>query len=134
MKTGNLSRVIRPIDLKLNPAIELSTNTLYNYDDHFGLIKTEPEPKTFFNIEKNIDGGSRLLETLNLKRELFNWAIFSLSDVEKTYEREVYSFMQALGDFGGFNDGIVIIPAILMSIYSQKMYLRELFSFLPVKR
>ena len=42
--------------------------------------------------------------------------------------------MQALGDFGGFNDGIVFIPALLMSIYSNKMYLMDLFSLLPVKK
>ena len=61
-------------------------------------------------------------------------AQFYLSDLEKTYERQVYSFMALLGDFGGFNDGIALIPAILMSIYSQKMFKRELFSFLPVKK
>ena len=59
--------------------------------------------------------------------------IFSLSDIETVYEREVYSFMAALGDFGGFNDGIILIPAIIMSIYSQKMFLQELFGLLPVK-
>ena len=42
--------------------------------------------------------------------------------------------MELLGDFGGFNDGIVIIPAIFMQIYSQKMYLQSLFGLLPVKR
>ena len=41
--------------------------------------------------------------------------------------------MAVLGDFGGFNDGIVLIPAILMSLYAQKMYMRELNSLLPVK-
>ena len=41
--------------------------------------------------------------------------------------------MAALGDFGGFNDGVILIPAILMSIYSQKMYLQELFSQLRIK-
>ena len=60
-------------------------------------------------------------------------ALISLADIEKTYEREVYSFMAALGDFGGFNDGILLFPAILMSMYSQKMFLKELFALLPVK-
>ena len=50
--------------------------------------------------------------------ELENPVLISLSDIERTYEREVYSFMAALGDFGGFNDGIVLIPAIFMSFYS----------------
>ena len=61
-------------------------------------------------------------------------AVFHLADTSRTYEREVYSFMQALGDFGGFNDGIMLFPAILMSIYSNKMFLQSLFSLLPVKR
>ena len=42
--------------------------------------------------------------------------------------------MEALGDFGGFNDGVVIIPAIFMQIYSSKMYLQSLFSLLPIKQ
>ena len=59
--------------------------------------------------------------------------LISLADIQKTYEREVYSFIAALGDFGGFNDGIVLIPAILMSFYSYKMFLKEIFALLPVK-
>ena len=42
--------------------------------------------------------------------------------------------MEVLGDFGGFNDGIMLFPAILMSIYSNKMFLQSLFSVLPVKK
>ena len=42
--------------------------------------------------------------------------------------------MEALGDFGGFNDGILLIPAVIMQIYSSKMYLQHLFKLLPVKR
>ena len=60
--------------------------------------------------------------------------IFSLSDISKTYEREVYSFMEVLGDFGGLNDGVVIILAILMQIYSSRMYLQSLFALLPIKQ
>ena len=46
----------------------------------------------------------------------------------------MYTFMEALGDFGGFNDGIILFPAIIMQIYSQKMYLQHLFKLLPIKR
>ena len=42
--------------------------------------------------------------------------------------------MEVLGDFGGFNDGIMLIPAILMGIYSNKMFLQNLFSLLPIKK
>ena len=41
--------------------------------------------------------------------------------------------MEALGDFGGFADGIVLIPAIFMKMYSSRMYLQSLFSLLPIK-
>ena len=67
------------------------------------------------------------------KEELEKPILFSLSEIEKTYEREVFSFMAALGDFGGFNDGVVLIPALFMSFYSQKMFAKELFSLLPTK-
>ena len=86
-------------------------------------------------MEKITIGGSRRVEKYfdNGEGE-FRLGIFVLSDIEKTFEREVYTFMAVLGDFGGFNDGIVFIPAILMSIYSNKMYLMSLFALLPVKR
>ena len=54
---------------------------------------------------------------------LYKPIVFYLSDLQKTYEREVYTFMEALSDFGGFNDGVIIIPAIFMHIYSYRMYL-----------
>ena len=57
-----------------------------------------------------------------------------LSDLKKTYEREVYSFMALLGDFGGFNDGVILIPAILLSLYAEKMFNKALYSELPVKK
>ena len=59
--------------------------------------------------------------------------ILSLSDISKSYEREVYTLMAALGDFGGFNDGVLILPALLMQFYAQNMYLRHLFGILPIK-
>ena len=46
----------------------------------------------------------------------------------------MYTFMEALSDFGGFNDGVAYIPAILMQIYSSKMFLQSLFSLLPIKQ
>ena len=85
-------------------------------------------------MEKIIFDGSRRVEKfLEHEGGQFYSGIFALSDIEKTFEREVYTFMAVLGDFGGFNDGIVFIPAILMSIYSNKMYLMSLFALLPVK-
>ena len=94
------------------------------------MIQNEPEPVSFFNIEyKGVLYDSYYEDVLGLKFT----TKFVLSDVSKTYEREVYSFMEALGDFGGFNDGIVLFPAIFMSIYAEKMFHQNLFSQLPLK-
>ena len=60
--------------------------------------------------------------------------LFSLNNLSATHEREVYTVMDALGDFGGFNDGIILFPAIIMQIYSKNMFLQYLFSLLPIKQ
>ena len=44
--------------------------------------------------------------------------ILRLADKVRTSERESYTFMALLGDFGGFNDGIIILPAFLMTLYN----------------
>ena len=44
MRTGGFSRVIRPIELKTLPQIELNRNELIDRNDHFGLILSEPDP------------------------------------------------------------------------------------------
>ena len=115
------------------PQIELSVNKFEDRNDYLGLIQFEPEPQQFFNIEK-LTYGLETRARKYFKTDQTNYpTMFVLSDIEKTYEREVYSFMAALGDFGGFNDGVILIPAILMSIYSRKMFLQELFGQLRMK-
>ncbi len=39
-----------------------------------------------------------------------------------TAERSKYTVFVLLGDVGGFNGAIMILPAYLMSFYSEKMY------------
>ena len=52
MRTGLFSRVIRVIDAKSNPRIELSMNNFIDKNDYIGLILADPEPTTYFNLEK----------------------------------------------------------------------------------
>ena len=37
-------------------------------------------------------------------------------------ERRAYTFMDLLGDFGGFNDAIVFIVSTVFASYSARMY------------
>ena len=41
--------------------------------------------------------------------------------------------MTLLSDFGGFNDGVTLIPAILMSMYNAKMFNAAKASVFPIK-
>ena len=58
---------------------------------------------------------------------------FKLDDVKRSYEREDYSIIELLSDFGGFNDGITLIPAILMTLYNGRMYYAARTSIFPIK-
>ena len=45
-----------------------------------------------------------------------------LSENKYIYERSVYTFFTLIGDVGGFNGAIIILPTFVMAIYSKRMY------------
>ena len=45
-----------------------------------------------------------------------------LSDWVRSNERETYTFLALLSDMGGFNDGISLLPTILMTMYNTRMF------------
>ena len=47
---------------------------------------------------------------------------FRLSDKMRTHERQAYTLFTMLGDLGGFNSAIILLPSYLMSFYSARMY------------
>ena len=51
MKTGSLNRVLKAVTMFNWPEIQLSKNEFIDGNDYFGLIQSEQEPQTFFNIE-----------------------------------------------------------------------------------
>ena len=58
-------------------------------------------------------------------------AIISLSNGKTQYQRQAYTFMSFLGDFGGFNDAMFLIIGSFVSFYSAKMYSLKVASELP---
>ena len=42
--------------------------------------------------------------------------------------------MVLIGDIGGFQGAIVLIPAFLLSFYTPKMYEASLLSDMPIKK
>ena len=45
-----------------------------------------------------------------------------MSDTVTYSERRAYTFMDLLGDFGGFNDAIVLIISTFFASYSARMF------------
>ena len=41
--------------------------------------------------------------------------------------------MNLLSDFGGFNDGVTIIPAILMGMYNANQFYFAMAAIFPIK-
>ena len=87
-----------------------------NKDDYFGFLSREPEPINFLSVEKSSDAEH---ET---KGEAKFSVTFLLAGNKYIYERSVYTFFTLIGDVGGFNSAIVILPTFIMSIYSEHMY------------
>ena len=56
-----------------------------------------------------------------------------LSNKLHASERQVYTFFTLIGDLGGFNDGITIIPAFLLSFYSSRMFNASILQELPAR-
>ena len=42
--------------------------------------------------------------------------------------------MDFLSDFGGFNDGILIIPTVFFAFYSERVYQNDVYTQMPVKK
>ena len=51
-----------------------------------------------------------------------------ISDIEITYEREVYAVIVGLSDFGGFNDGLLLLPSVLMAFYAKRMFYADAYT------
>ena len=47
------------------------------------------------------------------------------------YEREAYTILNLLGDFGGFTDALVLIISLFTSVYSARMFNAAIAAELP---
>ena len=56
-----------------------------------------------------------------------------LSDKKWTHERQAYSLMTMLGDLGGFNSIVYILPSFVMGYFSQHIFKWTVANGYPVK-
>ena len=87
-----------------------------NRDDHFGFLSSDPEPVEFLTVDDIVK------KDYQIDYEAEFSASFHLADNKYVYERSVYTFFALIGDVGGFNGAIIILPTFIMSIYSERMY------------
>jgi hypothetical protein len=87
-------------------------------------------------IPLNSETGSFLsrktLEDANY--DIYPYSMLIRLDSEiKVFKREVYSFLDMIGDIGGLFDGLLIISAFLLSTYNESMFelslVKNLFKF-----
>lgn len=57
-----------------------------------------------------------------------------LSPVRYEYERHDYTFVAVLSDFGGFNDGLLLIAYGLTAAYNKSMFQGKFSSMFPVRQ
>ena len=57
---------------------------------------------------------------------------FKLSETRHDYERSRYTFVDLLADFGGFNDGLLLVAHVLTGGYAASMFAGSLASTFPI--
>ena len=58
----------------------------------------------------------------------------TLSNLKYQYERSVYTVFTLIGDVGGFNGAIVILPTFIMTIYSERMFKGAISEEIPTRK
>ena len=56
-----------------------------------------------------------------------------MGNQKKIMKRQAYSFMDVLGDFGGFNDALFFFGSLSLASYSSKIYQASIAAELPTK-
>ena len=56
-----------------------------------------------------------------------------MSEKKNYYERKAYTFMDLLGEFGGYNGSLLMICSFFVSFYSAKMYSSSVANQLPYR-
>ena len=100
-----------------------------------GFLTKESEPINFLSLERE-----EKFYTAEIYREGYPyepWYFVGieivLSNKKRFIKRQAYTFMDLLGDFGGFNDALFFFGGILLVSYSSKIYMASIAAELPTK-
>ena len=108
---------------------KLAINEFTNNDDSLGFLSSENDPYTFMSVEsfeKTIEDQDDYLPNIEFRLEL--------ADTLHESERQVYTVFTMIGDIGGFNGAIIILPSFLMAQYSGAMYTSAIQEEIPSRK
>ena len=91
---------------------ELGANLFEDFRDKIGFLRTDPVEHDFFQIEKEI------VDKISPYKRTETRVKIVLSDLLRSQERQVYTFITLMGDVGGFNEAVLIFPTIIMAYLS----------------
>ena len=98
--------------------ISLNRNELTLKDGSVGFLDAEKDPHTFLSFDR-----SEKIYLKDLKSDIKDFPMYDyriLASSKKTYyDREAYTFLELLGDFGGFNDALFLIIGTISSFYAS---------------
>ena len=89
---------------------KLAMNEYTDNSDYFGFLSSAREPYSFMSVdslEKHVDDSPDAWPHFQI--------LLELAEIKYESERQVYTFFTMIGDIGGFNGAIIILPAFLMA-------------------
>ena len=103
----------------------MKQNELILDDNQSGFLSDEQDPINFLSVDR-IEKEYTTYQVPKRQDSDIEFpyisAIIKMS-TNKTYsERRAYTFLDLLGDFGGFNDAIIFIVSTIFASYSAAMY------------
>ena len=105
----------------------MAPNEFTSIEDYIGLFDSEPEPVTFFSIEEAGPATNKMpIKNSEVLRQPRGIVELVLSTQKYEHECKVYTLLILIGDIGGFQGAILMIPAFFLSFYSPKMFEKSL--------
>ena len=113
---NHLIRTLTANGKQKNYELLLAQNELVNKDDYIGFLSGDPETISYLSVDSQKESVEDIDSEVGISIQMM------LSTNKYVYERSVYTFFTLIGDVGGFNGAIIILPTFLMAIYSERMY------------
>ena len=102
---------------------KLAPNEFSDKNQFIGLFSGVDRLLNFFTVEGK--------ESTQVDGYIGVYIDFKLASIQRLHRRKFYTLFELLGDFGGFNEAVFLLPKIFMVAYAQAIYQSTIFSEIP---